>query len=86
MDGQHILHVCQEIAPVEVGCVGNITEEVFGNRFLRRLVYTVVYVDPAYYVHESRRLNAHHFARQNLQQWERRCKRCGNCVNTMANP
>ena len=51
VDGQHILHACQEIAPVEVGRVGGITEEVFANRFLRRLAYTVVYDDPAYYVH-----------------------------------
>ena len=37
---------------------------MFANRFVRRLAYTVVYDDPAYYVHESRRLNAHHFARR----------------------
>ena len=54
IDGQHILHVCQEVAPVEVGRVGGITKEVFANRFFRRLAYTVVYDDPAYYLHELR--------------------------------
>ena len=49
---------------MEVGRVGGIIEEVFANPFLHRLVYTVVYDDPAYYVHESRRLNTHHFARR----------------------
>ena len=64
VDGQYILHVCQKIAPVEVGQAGGISEEVFADRFLRRLAYTFVYDDPAFYVHESRRLNAHHFARR----------------------
>ena len=52
VDGQHILDVCQEFAPVEVGKAGGISEEVFASRFLRRLAYTVVYDDPAFYVHE----------------------------------
>ena len=64
VDGQHILHACQEIAFMEVGRAGGISEEVFASRFVRRLAYTVVYDDPAFYVHESRRLNAHHFARR----------------------
>ena len=41
-----------------------IIEEVFANRFVHRLAYTMVYDDPAYYVHESCQLNAHHFARR----------------------
>ena len=64
VDGQHILHACQEFAPVEVGQVGGTSEEVFADQFLRRLAYTIVYDDPVFYVHESHRLNAHHFVRR----------------------
>ena len=64
VDGQHILHTCQEIAPTEVDRAGGIIEEVFANRFVRHSAYIVVYDHPTYYVHESHRLNAHHFARR----------------------
>ena len=37
---------------------------MLANRFLHCLAYTVVYDDPAFYMHESRRLNIHHFARR----------------------
>ena len=50
--------------PRNCPCVGGITKEVFANQFFCCLAYTVVYDDPTYYVHESRRLNTHHFTRQ----------------------
>ena len=61
VDGQHILQACQEIAPVEVGQAGGVSEEVFASQFVRHLAYTVVYDDPVFYVHESLRLNVYHF-------------------------
>ena len=86
VDDQHILHACQEIAPMEVDRAGVITEKVFVNRFLCCLAYTVVYDDPAYYVHESRQLKHTTLYGGSLQRWKRQYERCGNCGNTMANP
>ena len=86
VDGQHILHACQKIAYVEVGHAGGITKEVFANRFLRHLVYTVVYDDTAYYVHESHRLKAHHFVRRKFATVGKTLRKIRDYGNTMANP
>ena len=63
MDGQHIVRACKSIAPAKLES-GDITQDFYKDRYQYRHATIVVYDDPAFYVHESRRLNAHHFARR----------------------
>ena len=62
VDDQHIVWACESIATAMLES-GDITEDLYKERFHWRYATIVVYDDPAFYVHESRRLSAHHFAR-----------------------
>ena len=63
MDGQHIVRACKSMAPTKLES-GDITQDFYKDRYQYRHATIVVYDDLTFYVHESRRLNAHHFARR----------------------
>ena len=65
VNGQHVYHACTVIAPTLVE-TDDITLDFYEKRFLRRPAITVIYNSPSFYVHKSRRLNAHHFAHQKV--------------------
>ena len=52
VDSQHIVRACKSIATAMLES-GDITEDLYKERFQRRHATIVVYDDPAFYVHES---------------------------------
>ena len=86
VDGQHILHACQEIAPVEVGQAGGLAKRCLPVDLCVVWRTPLCTMTPRFMC--MNHVDSTHtiLCVASLQRWERRCERCGNCGNIMANP